>query len=173
MKRTLLTLLFAAALLQVAAYEPLRKRVYLFGFATSFTDSVAYITEIQTLDSAYVHYNGFLDSRSLYALQLDQYLAGTGREGLTCVVFFNKKKSKVEKKFLEVKKKHAAMHGVAVSPVTQNEFQFQLEPWVEPQITEEKAVLPPKGKKRGAGIKPAPETAMPIKDQGEGALAGE
>ena len=49
--------------------------VYMFGFATSFVDSIAYITEIQLIDSAYVDTKTtFLIGRSGYSMEFQDYL---------------------------------------------------------------------------------------------------
>lgn len=173
MKRILLILLFAAVLMQAAGYEPLRRRVYLFGFAASFTDSVSYVTDIQTLDSAYVHYNGFLDSRGLYALQLEQHLAATNREGLTCMVFFHKNKRKLEKRFLKVKKKYMATHAAAIAPIGRDEFQFRLEPWVDSQIEEPSLQPQPQRKSKSSAVKPMQEQSVATGTTGRGGLEQE
>ena len=56
-----------------ATAKPKKQRVYMFGVAQSFTDSVAVMTDLQGVD-AYIMPNGFLADRSLYSLQFNNYL---------------------------------------------------------------------------------------------------
>lgn len=137
MKRLLLISLLLAMVDLASAYEPLKRKVYMFGVAASFTDSVAYITDVQPVDEAHVHYNGFLADRTLYAAQLNVFMqTSMKRENMTCVVFFNKSKSKLEKKYLKVKKKFIAGQGIPLTPLGRDVFQFKAEEWVEPTLTE-------------------------------------
>ena len=137
MKRLLLVSLFLVAVYEGFAYEPLKRRIYMFGFAASFTDSIAYITDVQAIDSAYVHYNGFLADRTLYAAQLNVYLQShLKKKDMTCVVYFNKNKSKLEKKYLRVKKKYTSAHGIPITPLGRDRFHFTREEWVEPTVSD-------------------------------------
>ena len=48
---------------------------YMFGFASSFSDSTVYMTSVQRVDSVYLtHKKLFLDNRENYSLQLKEYL---------------------------------------------------------------------------------------------------
>jgi len=133
MKKILIVFLLALYVGMVSAYEPMKRKIYMFGVAASFTDSVAFITDVQSIDSAYVHYNGFLADRTLYAAQLNNFMqVNEKRQNMTCVVFFNKNKSKLEKKYLKVKKKYRHDHGVSLMPLGRDVFQFKREDWVEP-----------------------------------------
>ncbi len=154
MRRGLLILSLAIAFTKVAAADkPVQRCVYVFGFAASFTDSIAYITDIQALDTAYVHKNGFLADRSLYSMQLNNFLlTDQHRDNMTCMVFFNAKKSKLEKKFLKVRKKYRADHAVVLSPLGSDVFRFKCEEWIEPMEVEV----------------PAEQPAEPEKPQGDG-----
>lgn len=72
------------------------KKAYLFGFASSFSDSTVYITDIQEVDSAwFTSKNKFLISRENYSSQLRDYLSAQGEEHRTCIVeyAFNAKKA--------------------------------------------------------------------------------
>ena len=111
--------------------------VYMFGFAASFADSTAYMTDLQAVD-AFLLSNGFLADRSLYSLQFNNYLVAKLRcENMTCAVFFNKSKSKMEKKFQKVRKKYRENEAVVLKPVGVDEFKFQTEEYVEPSPTED------------------------------------
>ena len=108
MKRPCLSLCLLFAMLsgiRAASSKTRQQTVYIFGMATSFVDSVAYITEVQELN-AYVQSNGFLADRSLYTLQLNNYFVGRqGQEHMTCAVFFKKKKASAEKARDKIRKK--------------------------------------------------------------------
>ncbi len=150
MKRGLLALLFVLGLIEsAAAYEPMRRKVYMFGFGASFTDSVAYITDVQAIDSAYIHPNGFLADRTLYGVQLDVYLQTVlNKKNMTCVVFFDKSKSKVEKKYLKIKKKYLKDHAVVLTPIGRDEFKFKREEWIDPTVAENPAQTQPQGEQK-------------------------
>ena len=52
---------------------------YMFGFASSFSDSTVYMTSVQRVDSVYLtHKKLFLDNRENYSLQLKEYLESIG-----------------------------------------------------------------------------------------------
>lgn len=106
-----------------------KQQVYMFGVATSMNDSLTIITDLQTV-LANVMPNGFISERSLYSLQLNNYLVGKQhRENMTCAVFFNKSKKKAEKKFQRVKKKFREKHGIITQPLGKDMFQFEPEEW--------------------------------------------
>lgn len=90
----------AAALLlslSIQAKNEARK-AYIFGFASSFNDSIVYFTDIQEIDSAYfTSKNKFLISRENYSSQLRDYLSGIGDEHRTCMVEYDFDKKKLQK----------------------------------------------------------------------------
>ena len=75
-----------------------RTTVYMFGFSASFTDSVAYITDIQQLDSAYIDTKtDFLMDRVVYSEQLQTYVEALELMGnCTCSVCFHTKTNQVQ-----------------------------------------------------------------------------
>ena len=134
MKRIVLCLCLVATVATTCrAYDvrPRRYPIYMFGFATSFTDSVAVMTELQSLDG-YIQPNGFLSDRSLYSLQLSQLMAKMGHEGMTCVVFFGKNKTKMEKKYQKIRRKYREKHGVEIHFLSIDRFRFETEEWIDP-----------------------------------------
>ena len=73
-------------------------RVYLYGVALNFNDSVVYMTDLQYLDSVVISKDGSLNNYSAYSHQLKHYLeAALGDENQTCAVIYSPKKKKVEK----------------------------------------------------------------------------
>ena len=112
------------------------QRVYMFGFAASFTDSLAFQTEIQAVDSVWLLPNGFLVDRALYSLQLQYYVEGKGSTNSTATVFFAEKAYKLKKVWEKVRKRYAKADGVSLTIVPQTDFQFRPEQYNEPTIDE-------------------------------------
>ena len=138
-KRSLLCLLLLAAVVLTGrgqtGRQPVERDIYVFGFATSFADSAAFITEVQPL-RAYIKSNGFLANRSLYSLQLENYLmSAKHRENMTCAVFFSTKRSKAEKKYQKVGKRFRENQISELQKLRNDEFHFEPE-----ELTEETAV---------------------------------
>ena len=68
-----------------------QQRVYMFGFAASFNDTIVHFTNIQAIDSVWIEgKTGFLMGRHLYATMLRKYLDKNQLPYRTSVVFFNK-----------------------------------------------------------------------------------
>ena len=110
MKHNLYTLLAVALIAMCTAQGTSAKRVvvpqmYMFGFAASFSDTIVYFTDIQQVDSTWIDTkNNFLQSRDVYAAQLRTFLGGKkGLSHRTCVVYYNTKRSKIEKKYLKMR----------------------------------------------------------------------
>lgn len=73
---------------------------YAFGVASSFLDSLMYITDIQLLDSVEISKEGFMVYRSEYSYQLlDHMELKLSKANYIPVVFFNKKKKSLEKQY--------------------------------------------------------------------------
>jgi len=76
---TLLAVCFTLAVLGIASTASAKKvavpKMYMFGFAASFTDSIVHFTDIQEVDSAWIDTKSkFLLSREEYSYQLRDYL---------------------------------------------------------------------------------------------------
>lgn len=111
MKRYLYTLFVALILAASNLGDASAKRVvvpkmYMFGFAASFNDTIVYFTDIQEVDSAWIEKKSkFLQNRDLYASQLRDFLAKKKQmPHRTCIVFYNKKRAKLEKKFVKMRR---------------------------------------------------------------------
>ena len=109
MKKSLFYVLFFLACMacQNAEAKIKQKPVYMFGFATSFVDSLAFITDVQYIDSSYIDTKTkFLIGRNMYSLQLQMFLAkNEGCEHSVTSIFFGNKKEKMEKKMLSVRRR--------------------------------------------------------------------
>ncbi len=87
------------------AKRKVKTEVYMFGVSLSFTDSVAYFTEIQHIEGAIIE-NNMLPNRHLYAYELKDYMSyNEDKPGRTSFIYFSDKRSKLEKKELKVRKK--------------------------------------------------------------------
>ena len=106
MRKSLFYVLFflACVLCQSAEAKVKQKPVYLFGFATSFVDSIAYITDVQYIESSYIETKSkFLVGRNVYSLQLQQFLdKNEGCKHPVTSIFYGKKKEKMEKRRLSI-----------------------------------------------------------------------
>lgn len=101
------------------------KKVHLFGFCSAFNDSVAYLTDVQTLDSTYVLSSGFLAERALYSLQLYGYAnEKRGMANPTAAIFFDLKPQKLAKKYQKVKKLYQSDPNVKLILLTDDDFMF-------------------------------------------------
>ena len=99
--------------------------VYMAGVSASFTDSLVYFTDIQYLDSAMVDGKGFLVGRSQYSAQLKDYLeTKQGGKNRTCFMFYNMKKSKLQKEILKLKEKYKKGNSLVFKDVNP-EFKFE------------------------------------------------
>lgn len=102
------TFILAASTTAEAKNGNVPQCVYMFGFAASFNDTIVHFTEIQAVDSVWLSRgNKFLLSRDNYSYQLRQYLADRQMPNRTCVVFYDRKLSRIQKKFLKMKKLYA------------------------------------------------------------------
>lgn len=136
MKQYLHIMLVALVLLAAmpAATEAKRQMVpkmYMFGFAASFNDTIVYFTDIQTVDSAWIEKkSGFLQSRNVYTSELRDYMARRlSMPHRTCVVFYGKKRSKVEKQYLKMMHKYGKQKDGStpfdIRYITQDQFRFK------------------------------------------------
>lgn len=110
MKKLLLSLitlcLLGTGIISVSAKRQPVPKMYMFGLAASFTDTIVHFTPIQTLDSAWIESkNGFLLERDVYSFQLREYLESELKiPHRTCVVFYNQKREKLEKKYKKIQR---------------------------------------------------------------------
>jgi len=113
-----------------AAKQPVPK-IYMFGVAAAFTDTIVHFTDIQEVDSAWINTkNKFLLERQAYSYQLRDYLDQVLQmPHRTCIVFYSLKKEKLEKKYqkmktLYTKSKDGKMH-FDLRQLGQEQFRFK------------------------------------------------
>lgn len=125
-------------------------KVYMFGFAASFTDSVAYVTGIQEVDNVYLDgKTQFLMDRAVYSNQLQSFLErDKGAMNMTCAVFYNVKKKKLQEELARIRKRYEKTDAVRVQSLEGGPFRFEACEYVETVVREQvKPVAGPKGKK--------------------------
>lgn len=126
-------------------------KLYMFGFAASFNDTIVHFTDIQTIDSAWVNpKNKFLLGRDQYSTMLRNYLTEQNLPYRTCIIIYDKKLDKLQKKFLKMKKLYAGDKKVKtnndIRMIAANDFQFK--PVNMSSLLEEEAEQPKKKKKK-------------------------
>ncbi len=85
--------------------KKVQTEVYVWGVSLSFSDSVAYFTEIQRVEGAIIE-DKLLPNRHLYAYELKDYMSyEEDMPGRTSFIYFSDKRSKLEKKEQKVKKR--------------------------------------------------------------------
>ncbi|MBQ8464352.1 MAG: hypothetical protein IJ544_09600 [Prevotella sp.] len=108
MKRLGFILMMAVMLgvgMTAEAKKTMVPKMYMFGIAASFNDSIVYFTNVQEVDSAWIESkNNFLLDRHVYSAQLREYLANQLQMPYrTCIVYYNTNRTKLEKKFIKVR----------------------------------------------------------------------
>lgn len=106
------------------------KTVYAFGYATCLGDTVAYLSEIQQLDSAKIDSKTkALEDCAAYSHQLEQTLRQRDGRHYTAAIFFTTDRKKIEKQFLRVKKTAQRTKsntvGVKLESLTAQDFTFK------------------------------------------------
>lgn len=102
------------------------KNVYAFGVATSFSDTVAYCTAIQVLDSVRLDKNHFLPERELYSYQLKNYLEyDLGKQNFTCMIYFSENRNKLEKEQSKVLSRLKKSSTQEIIPLNPDMFKFK------------------------------------------------
>lgn len=101
-----LTAVAFLACMALPASAKMVDKVYVFGLAASFNDSLVYITDIFEVDSAYIEDNRthFLLNRGDYSYQLRNYFRQKGMGDRTCVTYWAMDAKSIEKQYAKVKK---------------------------------------------------------------------
>jgi len=124
----LITIIIALTGVKASAKTAITPKGYMFGFVANFSDSVVYITDIQTVDSVwYDTKSKFLLGRSTYANQLRDYFSEKlDMPHRTCIVVFALTRKEIEKKYLKMKKLYTVKYKgrYDVKNVNENDFHF-------------------------------------------------
>ena len=117
MRKIIVLFIFAVlAMTSVANVKGDKDVVYVMGASMSFKDSVVYFTEIQPIEGvSLIKGSKFLPHRQYYAYALKDYMSfKEGMPGRTSVIYFSKKRSKLEKKEKSIKFKLVEREGMTV-----------------------------------------------------------
>lgn len=102
-------------------------KVYIFGLAASFNDSIIYLTNIQELDSAWVDdKNDFLANRSDYSYQLKNYFESKNINHRTCIVSYALKRKDIDKKYQKLKNKYTKGGNFDIRYINNENFKFSV-----------------------------------------------
>lgn len=101
------------------------KEVYMFGFASSFTDSVVYVTSVQHLSDVEMSGTKVLKYRSEYSEQLRYYLNNNALTDRLIVVFFHTDKKKVEKRMQKLERRYRIKRGYEWKTIDAGSFSFE------------------------------------------------
>ncbi len=129
MKIIRLTLLLLAmfTITSAGAKTVKQPNVYIFGISASFSDSTVYITDVQTLDSAWIETKGkYLLVQDEYSNQLRSYFTNALKNPhRTCVIFYATKPKDIEKKMAKIKKIYTSKNNFDVKYLTSADFKFK------------------------------------------------
>ena len=96
--RTIPVLLLSCVLSTVALAGNKKGGIYLFGISSSFTDTVAYVTTVQRIDSVDIKRGAALPLGQRYSNQLEDYIESViGKPNQTAATFYSNSKKRVEK----------------------------------------------------------------------------
>ena len=102
------------------------KPVYMFGFATNFTDSTVYLTPVQLAEGAVIDSKThFLVDRDLFALQFKRFIDAQHHSQVMSTVFFDTSRSSLEKQYVKVKR-HARRDHKKIQELPASDFTFRL-----------------------------------------------
>lgn len=120
MKKPLLILLFAlVAVPGIASERKVNDKVksapvYIWGASISFSDTIAYFTEVQRLDGVNL-VNGLLPHRQYYSYELKDYMNfQENMPGRISVIYFSEKRTELEKKERKIKERLVKREGKTV-----------------------------------------------------------
>ena len=118
------SLFIVLAMCTASTLENKKNGMYIVGVSASFTDSLIYFTDIQFVDSVNLDKNKLLPMRSQYSDQLENYLEQVkGMKNRTCFIYFNEKKSKLEKNINKMKENYQK-EGKSILRELGDEFKF-------------------------------------------------
>ncbi len=135
--KAVLCLFLVVAMCSLPAGAKVKKTpIYIFGYAASYVDSLAYLTDIQRIDTAYIETKGgFLQGRNQYSNQLKQYVEEiSGKKNISSAVFFSEKKKQLEKTMQKVQnlcRKDTVLRYAVLPP---SAFRFHGEQWIDLEI---------------------------------------
>ena len=120
-----LSVLFFVLLLSSAFTLKDKGQVYIAGVAASFSDSIVYFTDIQTVDSVVLDNHGFLPGRARLSSQLKTYLEDNkSLPNRVCLVYFSENRDKLEKQIKKIKEKYIKSKKSYIRELSSESFKF-------------------------------------------------
>lgn len=107
------------------------EKMYMFGMAAAFTDTIVHFTNIQIVDSVWIESkNNFLQDRDVYSNQLRTFLRDKQQSpNRTSIVFYSTKREKLEKKYQKMKRLYGkdkkGVEHFDVRYIMDTDFKFQ------------------------------------------------
>lgn len=100
---------------------------YVYAIATSFSDSICYMTDVQRIDNAYFTGKGkFLGGIKEYVRQFNGHLVNAGAKNRTVTVFFDKKLKDAEKHYVKLRRRYSNTSNYDLRPVIKDQFTFSV-----------------------------------------------
>lgn len=123
--RTIAAFALIVALSTAAVAQKKNKGVYLFGVSSAFTDTVAYFTTIQYLDTVSLTKSGWLPFTPNYSSQLENYLEVMQNEiKQTAAIFYSPNKKNIEKERVKVLNRYRKKKKYEVKQLPAEDFTF-------------------------------------------------
>lgn len=108
------------------------RTMYIFGVATSLTDSIVYVTETQKFEEIELTDVEFSKTLSRYSVQLQNYVSVMmSTKFQTGVVYFSRKKKTVDKDKNRVVNKFIKKNQMLKVDIPKDEFEFKFVPLIE------------------------------------------
>lgn len=102
-----------------------QKRIYGFAYSTNLKDSVVYLTAVQQIPEAQLGKHNFLTHRADYGAQFSRYIQEFyDLPQVTTVMYFDKNRAKVEKRFLKVRKTAQQEQRKRIVEIGYSDFKF-------------------------------------------------
>ena len=124
LKKYFFAAIFLLTLATTAQAKLVQTKVYIFGMAASFNDSISYITDVQEVDAWINDKGNFLYSRENYSYQLRDFLQSQGFVNPTCITCFALSRKKAEKKYATLLKKNAAKGDANLRYLNAKDFKY-------------------------------------------------
>lgn len=100
------------------------QRVWIYGCAVNFLDSVVFVTDIQYVDSVIIDREGQLENSYAYSSDLKFYVESRyAKENEACAVYYSPKLKAVEKRYARMRKRFTAKRMV-VNMIGGDSFHF-------------------------------------------------
>lgn len=140
--RTLLLVAIAALCAQSAEAKkkgskkdsPVVTTIYAFGVSQNLSDSTVYVTAIAPINGATILPHNLLQYHMYYSEQMKKFVEEQfNQEHQTVAFFYNKKRKKIEKKFLKVQAnaKKRTLHPVTIKEISHADFHFKVPVMIE------------------------------------------